>query len=264
MWSYVMLFGIKGTGKTTLVEMLIPCVGKYNYRKAPQNALKKEFNGYKKDKRLILMDEMTANTNEAVNILKSDANKEFNVEEKSQISEAVENFVSMWIATNNISDWKFTHDERRFSVLELTNKTTIERGIKDNWMSDFSQRIETEEWANAFFNYLEANKSEEFNTMSPYKTDIFWKVVYESLKPWQMKIVDEVIEGAEREEILISDLFDEHDKFQPATHKSIIDFLNNYKNKGETIGHYERGRSVRASKIIPIEKYRPTSEEGSL
>ena len=264
MWSYVMLFGIKGTGKTTLIEMLIPLIGKDNYRKAPQNALQKEFNGFKKNKRLVLMDEMVANTDKAVNILKSDANKEFNVEEKSQVTESVQNFVSMWIATNNISDWKFTHDERRFSVLGLTTQTTQERGIKDSWMSEFSQRIETEDWANAFFNYLEEHKSSKFNTMSPYKTDIFWKVVYESLKPWQMKIVDEITLGAQRDAILISDLFEEHDRFQPATHKVIIDFLDNYKHDGQRLGSYKRNKSVRVSEIIPIEKYRPITEEGDL
>ena len=261
MWSYVMLYGIKGTGKTTLIEMLIPCIGTDNYRKAPQNALQKEFNGYKKNKRLILMDEMVANTDKAINILKSDANKEFNVEEKSQISESVKNFVSLWIATNNISDWKFTHDERRFSVLELTRESTEERGISNEWMSEFSQHIETPEWANAFFNYLEENRSKNFNTMRPYKTEAFWKVVYESLKPWQMKMVDEIVFGEKADEIELASLYDQHDKYQPATHKSVIDFLDNYRHRGEKIGEYTRGRSVRNSFIIPSEKYRATKNE---
>lgn len=255
MWSYIMLFGIKGTGKTTLIEMLIPCIGKHNYRKAPQNALKKEFNGFKKDKRLILMDEMVANTDAAVNILKSDANKEFNVEEKSQVAESVQNFVSMWIATNNISDWKFTHDERRFSVIGLTDKTTIERGISDKWMSEFSQKIETEDWANAFFNYLEANRSKSFNTMSPYKSAIFWEVVYESLTAWQMRIVDEITLGEPSGDLAVSSLFDEKDKYTPANHKRIIDFLENYRHKGEKIGRYIKGKSVPSSFIRPNPKY---------
>jgi len=256
MWSYVMLYGVKGTGKTTLIEMLIGCVGKSNYRKAPQNALKKEFNGYKKNKRLVLMDEMVADTNAAINILKSDANKEFNVEEKSKETESVTNFVSMWIATNNISDWKFTYDERRFSVLELTKQTTIEREIEDSWMSEFSLRIETEEFAQAFFNYLEENKSKDFNTMKPYKSEAFYQVVYESLKPWEMKIVDEIINGEETDKIQLSSLYDEHDKYQPATHKKVIDFLDNYRHRGEKLGEYERGKSVRNSFIIPLDKYR--------
>tara|TARA_R110000868_G_C10972634_1_gene770614 strand:- start:4583 stop:6121 length:1539 start_codon:yes stop_codon:yes gene_type:complete len=265
MWSYIMLFGIKGTGKTTLIEMMIPCVGRDNYRKAPQNALKKEFNGFKKNKRLILMDEMVANTDTAVNILKSDANKEFNVEEKSQISESVQNFVSMWIATNNISDWKFTHDERRFSVLGLTTKTTLERGISDDWMGEFSQKIETEYWANAFFNYLEANRSREFNTMSPYKSEAFWEVVYESLSAWQMQIVDTITLGEPMGDIKISSLFDEHDKYAPSTHKKIIDFLDNYRHKGDKLGNYIRGRSVSSSSIRPNEKYMaPVNDNMSL
>jgi len=256
MWSYIMLYGIKGTGKTTLIEMIIPCVGTNNYRKAPQNALKKEFNGYKKNKRLVLMDEMVADTNAAINILKSDANKEFNVEEKSQVTESVKNFVSMWIATNNISDWKFTYDERRFSVLELTKETTLDRGISDTWMSEFSQRIESDEWAQAFFNYLEKNKSVNFNTMAPYRSEAFYKVVYESLTGWQMKIVDEILLGERVDEIKICNLYDEREKYHPETHKKIIDFLENYRHRGHKLGEYKRGKSVRASSIIPCDKYR--------
>jgi hypothetical protein len=256
MWSYIMLFGIKGTGKTTLIEMLIPCIGKDNYRKAPQNALQKEFNGFKKNKRLVLMDEMVANTDKAINILKSDANKEFNVEEKNQVAESVQNFVSMWIATNNISDWKFTHDERRFSVLELVEKTTLERGISDEWMSEFSQKIETEEFANAFFNYLEKRRSSIFNTMKPYKSKLFYSVVYESLASWQAKIVDEITIGEKRDKIQISSLFEDSDRYAPTTHKKIIDFLDNYRHLGHKLGMYQRERSVKSSFIIPTERYR--------
>lgn len=256
MWAYPMLFGIKGTGKTTLVEMLIPCVGSDNYRKAPQNALHKEFNGFKKNKRLVLMDEMVANTDKAINILKSDANKEFNIEEKNKEAEAVKNFVSMWIATNNISDWKFTHDERRFSVLELTSKTTQERGIKDEFFEKLTERIESSDFANAFFNYLEANKSEEFNTMAPFRSKAFYNVVYESLAQWQMTIVDTITMGEKVDEVYISDLFDQNDRFAPTTHKKIIDFLDNYRHDGDKLGEYIRGKSVRSSSIIPIEKYR--------
>lgn len=264
MWSYIMLYGVKGTGKTTLIEMLIQCVGSDNYRKAPQNALKKEFNGYKKNKRLVLMDEMVADTNAAINILKSDANKEFNVEEKSKETESVKNYVSMWIATNNISDWKFTYDERRFSVLELTKQTTTDREISDEWMSAFTLRIETEEFAQAFFNYLESKRSSNFNTMSPYKSEAFFQVVYESLKPWEMKIVDEIINGEKTDEIFIASLYEENDRFQPATHKKVIDFLDNYRHRGIKLGEYKRGKSVRNSSIIPSEKYRSPVKEQEL
>ena len=124
-------------------------------------------------------------------------------------------------------------------------------------MSDLSERIESEEWAQAFYNYLEENKTESFNTMAPHKTSAFWKVVYESLSMWEMKIVDEITRGEKVDELHISNLFDEREKFQPKTHKKVTDFLENYRHEGKhKLGSYVRGRSVMNSSIVPSEVYR--------
>jgi hypothetical protein len=91
--------------------------------------------------------------------------------------------------------------------------------------------------------------------MSPHKSESFWEVVYESLAAWQMRIVDEITVGEPSGDIKISDLFDEHDKYAPTTHKKIIDFLENYRHMGDKIGSYIRQRSVRNSFIRPNEKF---------
>jgi len=74
-------------------------------------------------------------------------------------------------------------------------------------------------------------------------------------------MVDEIVFGEKADEIELASLYDQHDKYQPATHKSVIDFLDNYRHRGEKIGEYTRGRSVRNSFIIPSEKYRATKNE---
>lgn len=265
MWPYVFLLSAKGTGKTTLVEMLIQLVGKENYRKAPQNALTKEFNDYKKNKRLVLMDELSAKTNEQVNILKSDANREFNVEGKGVSAEAVKNHVSIWIASNNISDWNFTWDERRFSVLEMTDTSTVDRGFSDDWMKDLSQYVnEDPKWCDEYFNYLEQNKSKDFDNYPAYKPEKFYTIVLESLPGWQRKIVDTIIDGECSGEFMVGDILDPNEKLVATHHKKYTDFFNNFKYKGEPIATYKKEASIRDSVIIPNKKFLSNVQEDDL
>jgi hypothetical protein len=97
--------------------------------------------------------------------------------------------------------------------------------------------------------------------MSPHKSESFWEVVYESLAAWQMRIVDEITVGEPSGDLKISELFDEHDKYAPTTHKKIIDFLENYRHMGDKLGIYSRARSVRSSHITPNEKYMAVKNE---
>jgi len=257
-WCYVVVHGIKGTGKTKLIEMLQPLVGKDNWDKAPANVTSNRFNGYKKDKRVILMDETEAKDTNQINILKSDANKDIVVEEKHVNAKRYENFSTVFMCSNNISDFKFSFDERRFSVVETTDKPIWheDRDISFDWMHNFSQMIEdigsedNDYFCNAFFNYLESKRSLGFNNHQPYKSPLFYRIVEESLTGWEKRILDAIVYAKDTpSQLYLMDIFDENEKLVPKRAKRIEDFLSNFECRGRKLGTYSRSSRIMKSFI---------------
>tara|TARA_R110002126_G_scaffold248024_1_gene390941 strand:- start:794 stop:2230 length:1437 start_codon:yes stop_codon:yes gene_type:complete len=268
MHNGIFLYGFKGTGKTTIIDMLENCVGASNYKKFP-NKITNGFNPEYKNTRVGLFDEAKANNDEDMNTIKSNSNRQISINDKFQKREVVENFLSPWYATNNLRDWKFTYDERRFSTLELNPKTTLERGISDEYMAGLSERMWTDDFSQGIYNLAEERRTKNFNPMTVHRSPLFYRIVLSSLSVVQTAIVD-IITGKDKVSSVSMELVNDPKARNAITrHDAVEGFLENYRHydpvskEKHSLGVYVRGRTIQTSYIIPSKHYRSEIKDNS-
>lgn len=119
--------GVPGAGKGTLGEIMKNVVGDTNFIETGNRILAERFNSQIKNRRIVSCDEFSVRDNKEEERLKVLVNNFLEVEAKGKDAEVIHNYASFYFSSNNIDSLRLPDDDRRFSIVSLTDKklTTI-------------------------------------------------------------------------------------------------------------------------------------------
>lgn len=118
--------GNQGVGKGTLGEIMRTLVGEENYTETGNRILAERFNAQIKNKRIVYCDEASVKSQKEEERLKSLVNNALEIEAKGKDAERITNFASFYFSSNSLDAVKLHADDRRFSIVSLTDKKLTE------------------------------------------------------------------------------------------------------------------------------------------
>ena len=247
--TYLVMNGAKGIGKNVLSEIICSSlIGKENHKVAHVGALDGNFNSILAESRMIVFDEFKISNDEEINRLKRYANAEQTIERKGiDVTKTEVTYNSYIICNNSLSDMRIAWDDRRFSVMDLTEKK-----LEDVWSLDKINQLITafkssdSDIVRSFGYWLLYRKpSIMVNEFTCYKGTHFYKLCYTSMPEWAKMIIDEVTSSGKGyfEEadlkVMYKDRTNGVHRFPQMA--KVDDFLKNYKHNGvDYLGHIEK------------------------
>ena len=117
--------GNQGIGKGVLGDIMLLLVGEKNFHTSDTRLITKDFNKQFKNKRIVFCDEIQILKTEHVNKFKALINDMIEIEGKGENAVQAKNYASIYIASNNFDSIRLTDDDRRFSIIELTDEKLI-------------------------------------------------------------------------------------------------------------------------------------------
>ena len=117
--------GNQGIGKGVLGDIMRLLVGEKNFHTSDTRLITKDFNKQFKNKRIVFCDEIQILKTEHVNKFKALINDMIEIEGKGENAVQAKNYASIYIASNNFDSIRLTDDDRRFSIIELTDEKLI-------------------------------------------------------------------------------------------------------------------------------------------
>jgi len=190
--TYLILNGAKGCGKGVFTAMAEALVGPEHSAKAPTGLLDSTFNGVLLNKRLIVFDEHIINTEDRIAKLKEYANPNLNVEFKNKNAlKSMRTHNSYLITNNSVTDMKVEHDDRRYSVADMT-ENRLEDAVPSEdiqqLMVDLVEDIDLQvNWGNYIINH---GKSDKYDQFSDWRGARYHRLVRASLSMWKAFIYD--------------------------------------------------------------------------
>ena len=243
--TYLVLNGAKGIGKGIFTDHLCrSLLGKENHVIAPPGALESNFNAILKDKRMIVFDEFRIDDEDKINKLKRYINRDQTIEHKGlDIGKTIETFNSFIISSNSLGDMRISWDDRRFSVLDIT-ETKLNEVWSKYEIEALIEELEPTSKAMQEFGYWLLYRHAKDNEFAVFKGKHFYKLCYSSLPEWSRVVIDEVL-GAKSDMIDDAQLKMAYKESNPMgkfpnPHK-VEDFLKNYKHEGKYyLGEFKR------------------------
>jgi len=240
-WMYYMLTsrmevalvlnGAKGVGKGIFGTLLKSLVGTSNYKKARVNMLDTNFNSDFMDTRLMEFDELKI-TKKRVNHLKLYFNDELSLEVKGVDGGVkMKNHNSFYISANGASDLYIESDDRRFSVVKVTDRSLL-KVFTPGEINDLICRLSSSEsdiLLQTGRYILNRGTKLDYGKINPYRTDRFFELVENSLAGWQKYIIQKTATNTP-----ISSVRKFYDRKKtkypfPESDTPVIDFLRNYR-----------------------------------
>lgn len=246
--TFLVMNGAKGVGKNVLSNNICASLlGKNNHKIAHKGALE-QFNSILTDCRMIVFDEFKMADDESINTLKRYANAEQMIENKGlDVGKTQTTFNSYIICNNALTDLKIEWDDRRFSVVDITNKK-----LEDVWSTekiklflDIVNDPTSEEMVGFGYWLLYRKPTVMKGPFGVWKGDHFYKLCYTSMPEWAKMIIDEITSGSPKPyydeaelKMMLKERSNGMNRFPQRT--KVEDFLKNYKHKGESyLGHIE-------------------------
>lgn len=118
--------GKPGIGKGVLGNIMRGLFGKSNYYAGSDRMFKTKFNSQIMNKRLVYCDEISIKSKEDEDRIKLVVNDFIEVEKKGIDAQEIPNYANFYISSNNLDSIKISGDDRRFSIVNLTDKLLIE------------------------------------------------------------------------------------------------------------------------------------------
>jgi hypothetical protein len=247
--TYLVMNGAKGVGKNVLSNIVCASlVGKNNHKIAHKGALDK-FTVILAECRMIVFDEFKIVDDESINTLKRYANSDQMIERKGiDVGQTEETYNSYIICNNAVTDMRIEWDDRRFSVVDLTDKK-----LEDAWSEDkiatlleLIQDPTCDEMRSFGYWLLYRSPKVMTSAFSVYKGDHFYKLCYTSFPEWAKMIIDEITSKTTKNyydegelKMMFKDRTNGVHRFPNMA--KVEDFLKNYKHNGENLlGHIEK------------------------
>lgn len=237
--TYLVLNGAKGIGKGVFTDYICKqLIGKDNHKLAPPSGLDSNFNAILENCRMIVFDEFRIDEDDKINKLKRYINKDQMIEHKGiDVSKTVQTYNSFVISSNSLSDMRIAWDDRRFSVMDIS-ETKLDEKWSAKEIQDLIESIEEDDSdIMKQFGYWLLYRKPEANEFAVYKGSHFYKLCYSSLPEWSKVIIDEATSGIYEslDDVSLKLSYKERNplgKF-PQTFR-VEDFLKNYKHQGKS------------------------------
>lgn len=193
--------GAQGIGKGVLSAIFNKLFGDYNYSKTDNRIVKKEFNAQIKNKRLTYIDELKISTIEEEGRLKDLINDKLEIEQKGKDATLMDNYCSIYISSNELDAFRISADDRRFSVIDLTDKKLTEI-LTSEQISDLT----SEETIKAIAHNLYNRAVDSSKILRVFKSQRTEEVRSSSLKEWEMWVIDEFSRDNQGKDMLVKEL----------------------------------------------------------
>lgn len=118
--------GKQGIGKGVLGKIMKQLFGDKNYYEGSDRMFKGTFNSQIADNRLVYCDEISIKDREEEDRLKVVVNDTVEIEKKGVDAKTINNYANFYISSNNMDAISLTADDRRFSIVELTDVKLLE------------------------------------------------------------------------------------------------------------------------------------------
>mgnify|MGYP003152520442 CR=1 FL=1 len=191
--------GNQGIGKGVLGEIMRLLVGEKNFHTSDTRLITKDFNKQFKNKRIVFCDEIQILKVEHVNKFKALINDMIEIEGKGENAVEVKNYASIYIASNNFDSIRLTDDDRRFSIIELTDKKLIGHMSTD----EIGSLIEPEN-IEKLAQYLWHLKVDKDQMKLPFRSSRTEEVRLAGLKDWEEWLFDDFAVDHAGEDIKLS------------------------------------------------------------
>ncbi len=113
--------GAGGIGKGRLGDIMKLLFGKENFSETGKRILASQFNSQIKNKRLVYCDEASVKDQTQEERLKTLVNNAVEVEQKGKDAELIDNYANFYFSSNYLDSIKLYKDDRRFSIVNLTD-----------------------------------------------------------------------------------------------------------------------------------------------
>ena len=172
--------GNQGIGKGVLGNIMRELFGKKNYHGGSDRMFKGTFNYQIANKRLVYCDEIGIRDKEEEDKLKLVVNDTIEIERKGHDVEEINNYANFYISSNNLDSIKLTADDRRFSIVDLTDKKLLTIMSKKE-IGDLLDLDNVKQLAYFLWNY-KIDKNEMLKVFKSRRTEL---VRANSLKEWE-------------------------------------------------------------------------------
>lgn len=240
--TILVLNGKKGAGKNLFANLMKNIVGADNYTEAQKGFLRSNFNSVLKGKRVLVMDEVTAKTDQDIDTLKRYANRYQTLEKKFQdVSRLEEIHASLMMLNNRATDLKLSSDDRRFLLVNLTQVPLNKRWSPEK-IYDFIEATNNEINIRNFTFWIHKNFSDvSISNFDFVRSKKFQQVAISGLTDFESFLLDLFVLNPEglwdRQELSIeyqSYLCNSNVKIPKS--KKIQDFLDEFMLCGKPIG----------------------------
>lgn len=193
--TYLTLLGKQGVGKNTLVDIMIKVLEKDNVTTFTEKSLRDvKFNGTFKNKKLIMFDEVLVKNDGDEKFLKDFVNDTINIEEKGKDRREYDNFASIILAANSLAAVKISPDDRRYSFLDLPEKTLIQFHQEQNIPMSFDEYrgnyILADSEIEKLGIFLLGHAVDQDVLLRPLESETRYKQKDESLSDWEAVVFD--------------------------------------------------------------------------
>lgn len=138
-YTFLVAIGEQGIGKGTLGEIMSGLHGIENFYRGRDEVFKNRFNSQLANKTLFYADEVYLDTKTSEDRIKDVVNERLEIERKGHDPVIVENYASFYLSSNSHDAIQVEAGDRRFSIIQLTDKKLIEVPEVFKHISDFTK-----------------------------------------------------------------------------------------------------------------------------
>lgn len=207
--------GAQGIGKGVLGEIMRQLFGPSNFYSGTDRMLKTNFNAQMAEKKLVYIDEVTIKNKEHEDRVKGVVNDYIEIEKKGIDAREIKNYASFYISSNNLDAIRISKNDRRFSIINLTDKK-LNSVLKPEEIKELVDVKNTDKLGRFLWNYkIERDMTKVFISK---RTE---EVRESSLKEWEEYFIGEFAaenSGKALKQTDVSDIITEKygSKFRPS------------------------------------------------
>lgn len=193
--------GNQGIGKGVLGSIMKTLFGDSNYYEGNDRMFKGTFNSQIADRRIVYCDEITIKEREDEDRLKLVVNDFIEIEKKGIDAKNIRNYASFYISSNHMDAIKLSGDDRRFSIVQLTDKKLVPYMTPDEIRS-----LTSPENISQLAYYLWHLQVDEMEMSTVFKTQRTDAVRAGSLKEWEHWFIFDYCDSRKGETVLLQEV----------------------------------------------------------
>lgn len=202
-YTILTTIGNQGIGKGVLGDIMRKLFGDSNFVKTECRVLTKDFNKQILNKKLVYIDELKIKNSSEENKLKTLINDYVEIEGKGVDAKEVKNFASVYVSSNELDSIRLRGDDRRFSIINLTDKKLMNI-MNSNEIESLFDEFNISQLAY----YLYHRSVDKNKMMKVFESKRTEEVRASSLKGWEEYVIDELAIDYEGDSVPLTELSD--------------------------------------------------------